>query len=71
MQIFHGTIITCDKDNNVFSYLVEDKGNVLHVGNNLPKIYANSKQVELGEKALIPSFGDGHIHFSNWALIAA
>ncbi|MBW2620352.1 MAG: amidohydrolase family protein [Deltaproteobacteria bacterium] len=71
MQIFHGTIITCDKGNNVFNYLVEDKGKIEHVGNNLPEIYANSKQVELGEKALIPSFGDGHIHFSNWALIAA
>jgi predicted amidohydrolase YtcJ len=71
MQIFRGTIITCDEDNNAFSYLVEDKGKILHVGNNLPEIYVNSKQVELGEKALIPSFGDGHIHFSNWALIAA
>jgi len=71
MQIFNGTIITCDKDNNVFSYLVEDKGKIVHVGNNLPEIYANSKQVELGEKALLPSFGDGHIHFSNWALFAA
>jgi len=71
MQIFHGTIITCDKDNNVFNYLVEDKGKIEHVGNNLPEIYANSKQFELGEKALIPSFGDGHIHFSNWALFAA
>lgn len=71
MQIFHGTIITCDKDNNVFNYLVEDKGKIVHVGNNLPEIYANSKQFELGEKALIPSFGDGHIHFSNWALFAA
>ena len=71
MQIFHGTIITCDKDNHVFSYLVEDKGKIVHVGNHLPEIYANAKQVELEEKALIPSFGDGHIHFSNWALIAA
>ena len=71
MQIFHGTVITCDEDNNVFSYLVEDKGKIIHVGNNLPDIYADSKQIELGEKALLPSFGDGHIHFSNWALIAA
>jgi len=70
MQIFNGTIITCDKDNNVFSYLVEDKGKIVHVGNDLPKIYANSKPVELDKKALIPSFGDGHIHFSNWALFA-
>ena len=71
MQVFHGTIITCDKDNHVFSYLVEDNGKIVHVGNKLPEIYANSKQVELGKKALIPSFGDGHIHFSSWALIAA
>ncbi|MBT8358660.1 MAG: amidohydrolase family protein [Deltaproteobacteria bacterium] len=45
-------------------------GKIIHVGDDLPQIYANSEQVELGEKALIPSFGDGHIHFSNWALIA-
>jgi len=70
MQIFHGTIITCDEDNYVFSYLVEDMGRIVHVGNDLPEIYANSKQIELGEKALIPSFGDGHIHFSSWALFA-
>jgi len=70
MQIFHGTIITCDEDNNVFRYLVEDMGKIVHVGNDLPKIYANSKPVELDKKALIPSFGDGHIHFSNWALFA-
>ena len=25
--------------------------------------------IELGEKALLPAFGDGHIHFTNWALI--
>ena len=62
MQIFHGTIITCDKDNNIFNYLIEDNGRIVYVGNNLPEIYANSKQVELGSKALIPSFGDGHIH---------
>ncbi|MFH1933418.1 MAG: amidohydrolase family protein [Pseudomonadota bacterium] len=71
MQIFHGTIITCDKDNNIFNYLIEDNGKIVYVGNNLPEIYSNSKQVELGSKALIPSFGDGHIHFSNWALVAA
>ncbi|MDY6790354.1 MAG: amidohydrolase family protein [Thermodesulfobacteriota bacterium] len=71
MQIFHGTIITCDQHNHVFSYLVEDKGKIIHVGDHLPETYSAATQVELGEKALIPSFGDGHIHFSNWALIAA
>ncbi len=70
MQVFHGTIITCDESDHVFSYLVEDKGKIEYVGNHLPEIYAGKTPVELGEKALLPSFGDGHIHFSNWALIA-
>ena len=43
MQIFQGTIITCDKDNNVFQYLVEDKGKIVFVGNKLPKMYDNGK----------------------------
>jgi predicted amidohydrolase YtcJ len=72
MQIFKGTIITCDRSNNVFEYLVEDKGRIMHVGNELPEQFVNSGNIiELGEKSLIPSFGDGHIHFSNWALIAS
>lgn len=71
MKIYHGPIITCDNQNNQFKYLVEDQGKILHVGNELPEQYNNSSStIELGEKALIPSFGDGHIHFSNWALVA-
>ncbi len=38
MHIFRGTIITCDEDNNVFKYLVEDKGKIVHIGNYLPEI---------------------------------
>lgn len=70
MQIFSGTIITCDQDNNVFNYLVEDKGRILYVGQDLPEKFTPFRQIELGERALIPAFGDGHLHFSNWALIA-
>jgi hypothetical protein len=71
--IFHGKIVTCDKDDNVYMYLVEDWGKIKYVGNELPEHYksATATQVELGDRALIPSFGDGHLHFSNWALIAA
>ena len=71
MKIFHGNIITCDKDNNVFNYLVEDKQRIVYTGNNVPGSYGGIKQIELGERALLPSFGDGHLHFSNWALFAA
>ncbi|NHJ47916.1 MAG: amidohydrolase family protein [Asgard group archaeon] len=72
MQIFQGTIITCDGDNNVFQYLVEDKGKIIFVGNDLPKEYTNKgKIIKLGERVLLPSFGEGHIHYTNYALIAA
>jgi len=47
MQIFHGTIITCDKDNNIFNYLIEDNGRIVYVGNNLPEIYALKSTVHI------------------------
>jgi predicted amidohydrolase YtcJ len=72
MRIFHGDIITCDRNNSVFQYLVENKGSILFVGDELPEKYSSLKnKIELGEKVLLPSFGDGHLHFSNWALIAS
>ncbi len=71
MKIFHGTIITCDWDSSVYQYLVEDEGKIAFAGNYLPNIYANLESadyIELEERALLPAFGDGHIHFSQWAL---
>ena len=71
MQVFHGTILTCDRESNVYRYLVEEKGRILYVGDELPEEYSSKAyRVELGEKALIPCFGDGHLHFSNWALVS-
>ena len=71
MNIYHGKIISLDKDNNVYNYLVEDHGRIVYLGDSLPPEYSkNASTVELGKRALIPSFGDGHMHFSNWALIA-
>ncbi len=72
MRVFHGSIITCDGNNSVYKYLVEDKGRILFTGDDLPEKYSKSKnKIVLGERALLPSFGDGHLHFSNWALIAS
>ncbi|MHA1520771.1 MAG: amidohydrolase [Promethearchaeota archaeon] len=72
MQIFHGKIITCDADDHVFQYLVEDKGKILYVGDELATKYAtNENLIELGNQALLPAFGDGHIHFSNWSVVAS
>jgi len=71
MRIYHGKILSLDKDNNVYTYLVEDKGRIVYLGDSLPIEYSKKKSLmELGNRALLPSFGDGHMHFSNWALIA-
>ena len=71
MQIYHGKIISLDKDNTLYQYMVEDQGRIVYLGDSLPAEYtARGATLELGERALLPSFGDGHLHFSNWALIA-
>ena len=72
MKIYHGKIITIDAHNNLYQYLVEDRGKIIYTGDSLPAEFATGyPTVELGEKVLIPAFGDGHLHFSNWALFAA
>ncbi len=68
MRIYHGTIVTCDDNNSVYSYLVEKEGRIIYVGDQLPASFGRgSENIELGKKALLPAFGDGHIHYSNWA----
>jgi predicted amidohydrolase YtcJ len=71
MKIYHGSIVTCEQQNRVFEYLVEDNGRILHVGNEPPpELTQSAERIELGGRALLPSFGDAHLHFSNWALVA-
>lgn len=72
MKIFHGKIITLDSKNQIYQYLVEKGGRIAYLGDSLPPEYGNGNPViDLGNRALIPAFGDGHLHFSNWALFAA
>lgn len=69
MQLFKGQVLTCDRNNSVHKYLVEDKGRIIHVGDQLPRAFKHSEKIyDLEEKALLPAFGDGHIHFSMWSL---
>jgi hypothetical protein len=71
MRIYHGSIVTCDRHDRVCEYLVEKDGRILHVGRELPpELSGAGERIELGERALLPSFGDAHLHFSNWALVA-
>jgi len=71
MRVYHGKILSLDSGNRIYDYLVEDRGRIAYVGDALPPRYRECGDVlELGRCVLLPAFGDGHIHFSNWALIA-
>lgn len=70
MRIYHGNIISCDEQMRTWKYLVEKKGRIHYLGDTLPEEFQSGAIIHLGEKALLPSFADGHIHFSNWALLA-
>ncbi len=71
MKIFKGTIITCDKNDNIVRYLVEDKGKIVFTGNELPESYQKQDIVDIGTKAIIPAFTDSHIHFTSFALFSS
>ena len=71
MRVYEGNILTCDGQDHVYKYLVEDGGKILYVGDDLPAKFASGTRVALGEKALIPAFGDSHIHFASFATFHA
>lgn len=67
MKIYRGSIITCDKDDNVASYLVENNGEILFVGDELDDKYLGNEIIDITGKAIIPTFVDSHIHFASFA----
>lgn len=71
MRVYSGTIITCDKDNTIAKYLVEDAGKIIFVGDSLPEAYSEFELIDLGEKALLPPFVDTHMHFASFATFNA
>ena len=52
-------------------YLVEDKGRIVYVGNELPEQYKNVQTVELGKKVLVPAFVDTHQHMASFSTFHA
>lgn len=71
MVCYKGNILSVNKDNQVFKYLVEDNGKIIFVGDVLPDEFSNCEVVELGDGALIPSFCDSHQHFASFATFHA
>ncbi|MBO8159718.1 amidohydrolase [Thermosyntropha sp.] len=70
MQVFYnGVFISCDEKDSVYSYMVEDKGKIVFLGNELPEIYRRvPDKIDLQGKAVTPAYADTHIHFGSFAL---
>lgn len=71
MKVYEGNILTCDAQNTVVRYLVEQDGRIVYTGNTLPGEYETAERVQLGARALIPAFADTHIHFASFATFHA
>ena len=71
MKCYKGTILSVNDRDEVFRYLVEDQGRILYVGNNLPEEYRSAERMDLGDRALAPSFVDSHQHFASFSTFQA
>ena len=71
MKCYEGAILSVNGNNEVFRYLVEDRGRILYVGDTLPEAYGSAEKIDLGKKALIPSFTDTHQHFASFSTFQA
>ena len=67
MKCFHGNILTVDKENNVYHYLVEDAGRIAFAGDTLPEQYHGVHVIEMKDRALVPAFVDTHQHFASFS----
>lgn len=68
MKCYKGAILSVNANDEVFNYLVEDKGKIIFVGNELPQEFSGAEFVDLGEHALIPAFVDTHQHFASFSI---
>lgn len=71
MKCYKGTIISVDAKDGVYEYLVEDKGIIQFIGNELPEQYNNIETIELEGKTLAPAFVDTHQHFASFSTFNA
>ena len=65
MKCYEGTILSVDANDGAYRYLVEDKGRIIYIGNELPKTFSSLPVVDLGKRVLAPAFVDTHQHFAS------
>ena len=71
MKVYEGDIVTCDAAGSVRRFLVEEGGRIAFVGDVLPERWAGAPRRRLDGQALLPAFGDTHIHFMSYALFSS
>jgi predicted amidohydrolase YtcJ len=71
MLCFEGDIVSVNRSNEVFKYLVTKDDRIAYVGNDLPEKYAGLKRIHLGKRALLPAFVDSHQHFASFSTFHA
>lgn len=67
MKVYEGTILTVDPYDRVVRYLVEDGGEIVFLGNDLPSQYCEAPRENLDGRALCPAFVDTHEHLASFA----
>jgi hypothetical protein len=71
MTVYEGTVITCDAKGAVRGFLVEDRGAIAFVGDQLPERFSGVPRIALGNRSIAPAFADTHIHFMSHAIFSA
>ena len=71
MKCFEGQILSVNKNNDVFRYLVVNDDRIEYIGNELPLVYQDCDIINIGEKAIVPTFVDTHQHFASFATFHA
>ncbi len=67
-MVYEGAILTVNEKNDKCKFLVEKDGRIVYVGNTLPNPYKEEERIQLGERCLMPSFVDTHLHFASLAM---
>ena len=65
MKCYEGTILSVDDNDGVYRYLVEEKGQIIYIGNELPDAYKSIDTQSLGNHVMVPAFIDTHQHFAS------
>ena len=69
LKIFkNATFISCEDNSKTFNVMAVEKGKIVYTGDELPSRFADARVVDLGGAAVVPAFGDTHLHFESYAL---